>query len=250
MVKQENGETENKDLPASVFIFLSHIFLFHIFLSALLQNHLSTFISYQVVTCSPSVTRQPSGVFMAGTGAPMRCPRPSRAAIVTLRAPSRLRRSRCPVTGSITVGAVPHCFNADLVSFHSEPVLVTTAPATSNMRPDRAIGLASRALRLKLLNRLLTSGARWRNFLSCALTNPMAACVRSVSTVTSPPISGDTAQTSSPVSDTIGSASRSSIFAVGCPSSEAMRDPWRSGSDNGKPGVKYVFSVPGRRMLS
>src|SRR5262245_48321289 len=173
MVKQENGETENKDLPASVFIFLSHIFLSHIFLSALLQNHLSTFISYQVVTCSPSVTRQPSGVFPAAAGAPMGCPRPSRAAIDTLRAPPRLRRSRCPVTGSITVGAVPHCFNADRVSFHSAPVLVTTAPATSSMRPERAMGLASSALRVRLVKRLLTSGSRWRNFLPCALTNPM-----------------------------------------------------------------------------
>ncbi|MCI0389025.1 MAG: hypothetical protein MOB07_09720 [Acidobacteria bacterium] len=49
--------------------------------------------------------------------------------------------------------------------------------------------------------------------LPCALTNPMAACVRSVSTVTRPPVSADTAQANSPVSETIGSASRSSIFA-------------------------------------
>src|SRR5687768_1639593 len=103
-------------------------------LGLIAPNYLSTLISYQVVTCSPSGTLHPSGVFVAATGAPMRCPRPSRADTVTLRAPSRLRRVNCPITGSISVGDVPHCFNTDLVSFHSAPVLVTAAPDVSSMR--------------------------------------------------------------------------------------------------------------------
>src|ERR1700692_4126896 len=142
----------------------------------------------------------------------MGCPAPSSAAALTPLAPVRPRKTTVPETGSMREGDSPPVALVR-VSFHFRPVFDTREPVVRSILPDRASGAPSIDDNTMLAKLFVTSTERFLSAFGFALTNPISACVRSVSTVTNPLY-----QASSLVSETIGLASTAAYVAVGAPS--------------------------------
>src|SRR5580704_14476596 len=96
-----------------------------------------------------------------------------------------------PITGSISVGDPPHSASLLRRSFHRMPSFSTRDPRVSSNLEAREIGSNSREVIQIVQNRFCTSAERFVTDLPFAFTNPISACDRGVSTVTSPAIADE-----------------------------------------------------------
>ena len=99
---------------------------------------------------------------------------------------SRLCKTIFPLTGSITVGAVPQSDREVLLSFQVIPVLAERAVVTRSRLSELDMDRPSKEVKTIEQNSFSTVAEMFFNTLLLSLTNPMRACGLSVSIVTSP----------------------------------------------------------------